>query len=180
MKRIILTSLALAFLLIFLPHHLMAADMKVGYVDFKQAFEESLAGVQAKLDFSEKAKVYQQELDGKRKEVDAFTNEYEGQKLLLSEDARKNKEKEIREKYKEFQTMYKENQEKLREYDEKTTKKILAEMHEVVGKLGTQEGYSLILEKTESMILYAPESMNITQKLIDMYNASYLEKKKGQ
>ena len=50
--------------------------------------------------------------------------------------------------------------------DADLTRKILEELLQVAQNLGKSEGYTMILEKTESSIVYADESIDITDKVI--------------
>ncbi len=178
MKRLSVILVIIFSLCIVYTGPVFAADLKVGFVDLKKAFEESLAGKQAKLEFADKAKVYQEELDKRKQKLEATRQEYEGQKIMLSEDARKNKERELRDQFRELQDLFKDNQESLRALDEQITKGILEEISKLVEKYSKDNGYDLVLEKTESAILFAQDSMEITAKIIELFNARHLKNKK--
>ena len=51
------------------------------------------------------------------------------------------------------------------------TAKILKEVEKVIEELGKKEGYTLILEKQRSFILYAPEEIDLTEKVIKALDA---------
>jgi outer membrane protein len=50
------------------------------------------------------------------------------------------------------------------------TQKVLKEVEEVVRSLGEREKYSLILEKSQAGILYATPTIDITSKVITLFN----------
>ena len=59
------------------------------------------------------------------------------------------------------------------------TQGILTRMGMILAKLGRERSYSVILEKTESRILWAPQSLDLTNELIARYNAGEGKKGKG-
>ncbi len=176
MKRVTVIVSMIALLTVAFAMSATAEDLKIVYVDLKQAFEESLAGKSAKQKFNNEMQRKQSVLDQKKKALEGAQRDFESQKMMLSEEARKEKERELMEKLQELKYLYKDNQEELRSFDEKTTKGILSNLQEIVTQIAEKEGYTMVLEKTESAILFAPDSMDITEKVIKQYNTDYLKK----
>ena len=56
---------------------------------------------------------------------------------------------------------------KVNEYSESIAKDLLKAAEEI----GKEEGYSLILEKRAGGIVYAPSSVDLTDKLIKLYDS---------
>jgi outer membrane protein len=168
MKR--LTGLMLAALMLFAAPA-MAAEMKIGYVDLQKALNLSEAGKAAKEKIAKKVKEYEGTVDGRQKEIRKLKDDLEKQALLLSDEARAAKERDYQQKLKEFQRFTKDIQEELQQQDADFTKQILGELLGVLKEIGEKEGYSLILEQSESSLLYADEKMDLTERLIKAYDA---------
>ncbi len=43
-------------------------------------------------------------------------------------------------------------------------------MGKLIEQIGKEKGYDLILEKTESSVLYAKDGMDVTSELVKRYN----------
>jgi len=56
------------------------------------------------------------------------------------------------------------------------TQRVLKEVEEVVRALGEKEKYSLILEKSQAGILYATPAIDITGKVITLFNEAAKKK----
>lgn len=167
MKRIV--GALLTLVLVAAPA--LAADTKIGYVDLQKALNTSEAGKAAKERISKKVKEYEGTIDTRQKEIKKLKEELEKQAMLLSEDARGAKERDYQQKVKEFQRFTKDIQEELQQKDNEYTKQILEELFKVIKDVGEKEGYTMILEQSESSILYADEKVNLTDKVIKAFDA---------
>lgn len=167
MKRIV--GVLLTILLFAAPA--LAVENKIGYVDLQKALNTSEAGKAAKERISKKVKEYEGTIDTRQKEIKKLKEELEKQAMLLSEDARGAKERDYQQKVKEFQRFTKDIQEELQQKDNDFTKQILEELFKVIKEVGEKEGYTLILEQSESSILYADEKVNLTDKVIKAFDA---------
>jgi len=167
-KLVLLVALFMTFSLV--PAH--AAEMKVGYVDLQKALNVSDAGKAAKEQIAKKVKEYEGQVDSRKQELQKSKEDLEKQALLLSDDARAAKERDYQQRLKDFQRFTKDIQEELQMRDADFTRKILEEIIKIVGKLGKDEKYTVILEKNESSLIYADASIDLTDRIIDLYNAS--------
>ncbi len=170
MKRFFGLAVAAAFLV---AAPAFGADAKLGYVDLQKALNLSQAGKEAKEKIAGKVKEYEGTVDSRQKEIKKLKEELEKQAVLLSEDARAAKERDYQQKLKEFQRFTKDIQEELQQKDADFTRQILEKLFVVLKDLGKKEGFSMILEKTESSVLYADDSVDLTDKLIKAYDAQY-------
>ena len=147
-----------------------AAEMKIGIVDYQKALEQSAEGKKAKAAFSKKVEKAQEELKVRQEELDKLKAEMERQGGILSDEARAEKEKTYQYKLRDFQRLYKDSQEELQREDAELSDKILKGLQAVVEKLGKQEDYSLILEKSHGGVLFCAPAVDITDKVIKMYD----------
>ena len=54
---------------------------------------------------------------------------------------------------------------------------ILNAMKNIVGEIGRKEGYAMILEKSQDVVLYSPGDADLTVRVIREYNALPQSKK---
>jgi outer membrane protein len=169
MKRLMLLAVVL-FTLVAVPVAIAADSMKLGYVDLQKALNLSAAGKAAKDKMKAKFKNYETDVQKKQEELKKLKEDLEKQAMLLSAEARAVKERDYQQKVKDYQRLTKDIQEELQQTDAEFTRKILEEIFKVVQQIGKQEGYSIILEKTESSILYANEGIDMTDRVIQAFD----------
>ncbi|PLY08305.1 MAG: hypothetical protein C0624_03025 [Desulfuromonas sp.] len=165
MKKLILLIAALLF--VATP----ALAQKIGFVDLQKALNMSTAGQKAKDEISAKFKGYQDEINKRQDELKKLKEDLEKQAILLSEDARAQKERDFQRKVKDFQRFAKDVEEELQQKDAYHTRQILEELGGIIADLGKKGGYTMILEKTESSVLYGDASVDLTDQVIEVLNA---------
>lgn len=148
----------------------MAQDQKIGYVDLQKALNLSAAGKEAKEKIKAKVQDYDADVQLRQEELKKLKEDLEKQAMLLSEEARNAKERNYQKKVKEYQRFTKDIQETLQQTDADFTRKILENLLKVVRDVGKSEGYALILERTESSLVYADESIDITDEVIRTFD----------
>ncbi len=147
-----------------------AQDQKIGYVDLQKALNLSASGKAAKEKIKAKVQGYDAEVQQRQEELKKLKEDLEKQAMLLSEEARNNKERSYQQKVKDYQRFTKDIQETLQQTDADLTRKILESLLKVVQDVGKSEGYAIILEKTESSLVYADESIDITNEVIKVFD----------
>ena len=92
--------------------------------------------------------------------------------MLLSDDARLEKQSSYQLGLKDFKRLYEDAQEELRREDAKLSEKILKDLQAVIEEFGEKEKFDLILEKTQSAVMYRNSKYDITSKIILLYDDS--------
>jgi len=156
-----------------------AADMqKIGYVDLRVALNESETGKKAKGELEAIVKSKQSSIEEKGKSIEKLKGELEKQGSVLSAEARKAKEEEIERQTRDWQRLLQDSQNEIKKKEEKLTGTILRELRGIIVRIGEEEGYSLILENYEGLILFASKDMDITAKVVKRYNEMQSKQKK--
>lgn len=148
-----------------------AQTVKIGYVDLQKALNLSSAGKSAKDQIAAKVKEYEGQVAKRQDELKKMKDELEKQAVLLSDEARGRKEREYQQKLKDFQRFTKDIQDELQQKDADFTRRILEELLQVIKEFGDREAYTVILEKSESSLLYAADHTDLTDRIIEAYNA---------
>lgn len=170
--RLMLGGLLVALALI-VPASASAQDLKVGYVDLQQALNEVDEGKKAKAKLKKDFEKKQTKLNQMQTELKELKSSLESGGMMLSEDAKRQKVMEFQKKMYELQQTYMALQGELAQAEAKATKKIFDKMGDIIDEIAKEKGYDLVLERTESAVLYAKDDMNLTRELIKRYNAKY-------
>jgi outer membrane protein len=149
----------------------LAADLKLAYVDIQKAVNECNLGKEAKKNIVKEAEKLHRQLTDKQKELQTMKESYDKQALMLTPDARATKEKEIQNKYREFQRWQEDAQNDLNQKRTDAERSLYVGLQKVIQKLGADEGYTFILERNESIVLYASKAIDITDRLIKIFDA---------
>jgi outer membrane protein len=149
-----------------------AVELKVGVVDLQKAMELSEEGQKAKAAFQKKVEQVQKDLKAKQDELGLLKEEIDRQNLLLSDSARVEKQSSYQLGLKDFKRQYEDAQEELRLEDAKLSEKIIKDLQAIIEDFGKKEGYDLILEKTQSAVMYRDSKFDITSRIILLYDES--------
>jgi outer membrane protein len=146
-----------------------AAEGKIGVVDFQKVLATSNAGKAAKEQITKEGKKMEDDLKGRVDEIEELRKKFEKESPVMSKEARDEKQRDIRIKAGDIQSLQKKYADEFKTFEGKLIKQIQKEVFEIVENIGKKDGYTMIIEK--GAVLYVPESADITDKLIQEYNA---------
>lgn len=149
-----------------------AADLKVAVVDMQRALNESDAGKHAKDQVKAKFEKAQDSLKRQRDELDKARDDFDKKALVLKEDQRRDLEKEFEVKSLDFKRKYEDFQRDLKRTDSELTSGIVEQLYGVVGEIGQEKGYTMVLESSSGALLYSDKSVDITDEVIKRHNAN--------
>ena len=148
-----------------------AADLKMAYVDIQRAVNECNAGKDAKKVITKEVEKFQRLIAEKQKELQTMKESSEKQAPMLTPDARANQEKEYQNKLREFQRWGEDSQNEINQKRMEMERNISIGFQKVIQKVGADEGYTLILEKNENIVLYVSKAIDITDRVIKAFDA---------
>lgn len=148
-----------------------AQALKIGLVDFQQALNDVEEGKRAKAALKAQFDAKQKALADKQNGLKALKDQLETQRAALSADAMKQKEAEYRDKFLDLQKTLAEYRNEMATKEAEMTQTIVAKMRGTVNQIGAKEGFNLIFETSTDAVLYAPQAVNITQKVVQAYNS---------
>jgi outer membrane protein len=149
----------------------LAAEIKVGCVDIQRALNESNAGKEAKKTIGKEMEKLQHLVAEKQKELQTMKETFEKQAPMLSQDARATKEKEFQNKVRDYQRWMEDSQKEIQQKGAEMEKRILMDLQKVIQKIGTDDGYTFILEKNEVIVLFANKGIDVTDRVMKAYDA---------
>ncbi len=164
---------ALALCVFVAPSSAFAQAPKIGYVDLQRALNEVAEGKKAKKKLKADFKKKQETLNSKQDDLKAMQKDLEQNGMMLSDEAKRAKAMEFQKKMYDLQQTYGKLQGELAQAEAKATKKIFDKMGAIINDIAKERGYDLVLERTESAILFAKGDMDLTDELIKRYNAAH-------
>jgi outer membrane protein len=175
MKSIIATGVAIAVAVCVAAAPGFAADVaKIGVVDIQKILLTSAAGKNAKAEISKKAREMESTLNEKKVEIEKLQETLERESLVMSKEKRDEKEREIRIKVNDIKVLKNKFEKDLKIIENRVVQQIQKEFESMAQEIGRKEGYLLII--TNQTVIYAPNTIDITDELIQKYDAAYAEK----
>jgi outer membrane protein len=154
----------------FLPALAFGQDrVKIGFIDVQRAISESVAGKRARDRFQAQVKKAEADLLKEKNELERLKGELDKKGPLLKDDERRNLEGDLQRRYVNYQRSMNDQQQELRQKESAMTSDILKELEKIVNEVGKAEKFTLILER--SQILYSDQGIDITNKVIEVYNS---------
>lgn len=148
--------------------------IKLGFIDLQRAISESQEGKKARQKFQSTVKRIEADLLKEKAEAERLKADLEKKGPLLKAEERRNLEMEVQKKVRDYQRSMRDSQEELRQREGEITSEILKDLEKIVSELGKAEKFTLILERTQ--VLYSDKAIDITDKVIDLYNNRTLGK----
>jgi len=146
-----------------------AADVaKIGVIDFQKVLTESEAGKAVQGKIQEKGREMEKSLTALGQEIEALSEQMTREAMVIDKGKREEKQREIEIKKYDFQSLQKKFQTEFREIEAAEVEKLQKEIFALAEKIGKNEGYLLIIEKTAA--IYYPTSIDMTAGLIEEYN----------
>jgi len=143
--------------------------VKIGFIDIQRAISESQAGKRAKQNFQVEVKKAENDLLKAKQELERLKSDLDKKGPLLKEEERRNLEADLQRRYVSYQRSMQDQQQSLRQKEGQMTSDILKDLEKIVDEVGKTEKFTLILER--SQILYSDQGIDITNKVIEVYNS---------
>lgn len=143
--------------------------VKIGFIDIQRAISESQSGKRAKERFQAQVKKAEGELLKEKQELERLKSDLDKKGPLLKEEERRNLESDLQRRYVNYQRSMQDQQQELRHKEGELTADILKELEKIVNEVGKSEKFTLILERNQ--ILYSDQGIDITNKVIEVYNS---------
>ena len=167
MKKVFLLLVCVGLLL---PSSFVYAQTtKIGTIDLQRVLRESKRAIQEREVVQKRADELTKEISKKQEELQALKESLEKKAPMLSEQARRDQEKEYQQKARELDWLVKDSREEMKKKEQETLAKILKSINTVVNKLGEEGNYTLIVEA--SVVAYGPEGLDITDQVIKAFDA---------
>lgn len=143
--------------------------VKIGFIDVQRAISESQAGKRARERFQAQVKKAEGDLLREKQEIERLRADLDKKAQLMKEEERRSAEADFQKRYVSYQRSMADYQQDLRQKDGQLTSDILKQLEKIVNEVGKAEKFTLILER--SQILYSDQGIDITNKVIEVFNS---------
>jgi outer membrane protein len=153
-----------------------AASTRIGYVDVQRVIVRSVAGVAAREQLEREKVTMQKDVDNRRVEVDKLRDEMEKKGLVLSAEARREKEETLQRKVRDLRRLAEDLEKELQKKEQAATQKILQELTGIIEKMGKERGFLLIVERRSGGVIYGDPEADVTDEVIKLYDQEKAKK----
>lgn len=157
-----------------------AEDLKIVYIDSQKVITESLVGKEAfgKL----KALSDQKEADLKKREakIKGLSDQIQAKSATMSASAKEDLQKQYEKEVKEYNRTYKDAQDELRNEEMKILKPWTKDLEEIIKNYGQKNKIDLILDRTNPVVIYGSDKIDVTKAILEIFNKNYQEKQSKQ
>jgi outer membrane protein len=146
------------------------APVKIGYVDMQKAIQATDTGKKAKKDLEKEFNDKKKELGEKEKDLKKLSEDLEKKSMVLSDEVKQKKQMEFQEEMLKYRELVGKSQQAIQERERTLTQPILEKLRAIISDIGSKEGYTVILEKAENSVLWAPKTIDLTDRIVTSYD----------
>jgi len=166
----------IAFMLLFTASAL-AAGPKIGVVNMQKIITKSEPGQNAMTQLQEKFKGAKEKMDKQKQAIQTLREDLQKQSMVLSQEAKEDKEMDFKRKVRDFQDMYKGYQRKFKMEEQKLSEPVLKLIVDVITTYGKKQAYTTITDAQASGLIYADEKVDLTDTIIVEVNRAWRAQK---
>jgi outer membrane protein len=165
---------ALSLLLVSTAAFKVSADnVKIAYVDLRRALNETTEGKAAMSKLTKLKNKLQKKIENEEKKIMEMKETLEKQQSILNKDAMQKKVEEYYRSVNELQQSYMRFQKELTTKEAELTQDILMKMQAILAQIGKAEGYTMIYDMSSGAVVWGPAHLDLTDRLIQKYNAQH-------
>src|SRR5574337_863652 len=155
-----------------------AADpsTRLGFVDLQLVITQSKEGQAAMNTVKAEAAEKQQEISAKEAEIKHMDADFQKQASALSETAKKDREEEIRRKLRDLKRITEDVNRDLAKRESELVNDLLKDLAALIRDYGKEKGYTLIVEKGQSGVIYGNDAADLTKEILERYNTGRTKK----
>ena len=146
------------------------ADVKIGYVDSNEIMNNFDEVRQVQADLEKEQRRLESEFNELVYSLDSLKQDFDRQRLLMSDTRRNEEENEILNKEKSVQKFQLDKfgpEGEIYKTQNQLLKPVLAKIDVAIQKVGSERGYDFILDAMSGALLYALDSHNLTEDVMD-------------
>jgi outer membrane protein len=167
------TLVRVMVLIVFATAGCVLAEMKIGYINSQQIFENYQGTKEAQEKFNKEVAKWEQEASDRQKEIKDLKEQLDKQSLLLSSERKKDMEERLQTKAAEYQKFVEQklgqNGEAISK-NEELTKPIVDKINKILEKIAQDENYDYIFDARSGGVVFAKKTYNLTERVIGLLN----------
>jgi outer membrane protein len=175
--RICKVVLAVFFILTFTTQVWAAEVVKLGFFDKQAIVDRSEMGKEGLATIKAEMKPVYEKLEATRQEIKELKEEFKKKEPIWSDEVKKAKYLEIVSMEKNLEQDVEQANRSLSKRERELLTPLQRKVLDIVAKIGKEEGYTMIFEIPGAGIWYAPDSLNLTDQIIQELNAASASEK---
>jgi len=145
--------------------------VKIGVVDIDQAISSTEEGKAAREEFARKQRDAEAEVQPMYERYKELEDELKAKKFVLSDEALFQKQLDLAEMRNQIQNKMKELEGQLKVDQKRLEGPLTAKLIGIIEDIGKSRGFTMILRRGTPGVLYTREALDITDLVIEKYNA---------
>jgi outer membrane protein len=150
-----------------------AADVRIAIIDFQRILDTSKAGKAAQETINQEGRQMEAELKAKGEAIEQMKEQLQKDALVMNKETREEKEREFRIQVNDFRESQQEFAQKARQLQIRAMSKIRNEVDTLAKAFAEEKGVTLMIEKQEAGVIYAPAQIDVTDEIIRRYDAQF-------
>ncbi len=147
-----------------------AESLRIAVVDQQRALNSSREGRAAEKILKSLAEKKRTQLEPVKRELERQGEEFQSQKYVLSRSALEERKLDLLKQERDLERSMREAQDDLEIEGRKLMQPLLKKIDQALQELGKDKDFTVILEKSDAAVLYAEESIDITDLVIQKLN----------
>ncbi|BCB97458.1 OmpH outer membrane protein [Dissulfurispira thermophila] len=170
MRRSLFVLSAVCFLLLFTIFDLFAENLKIGVFDIQQIMRDSKTINVYRKQMLQEVDAKKKILSEKQQAVRQVEERLKKESMTLPPEERKNLEERLANEIKELRRLNEDIEIELRKKDAELLKKAFTDIQAIIKTIAEKDGYTIIFEKNAAGIVHVKGSVDITQKIMKLYD----------
>lgn len=143
----------------------------IGYVNLQAVLVNSKVGKRNKMELDKLIAQKKSSLSAAEEKLKAMQEAYKKDQLLMTDDQKKAKEKEYQEKVRAYQQMVDTANQAVNSKGNEFAESSLAQIKPIVARIAKEMKIGIVFDANDLSVLYAEKGMDLTQKVIEQYDA---------
>ena len=157
-----------------------AEVIKLGFFDKQALVDRSEMGKEGLEKLKAQMLPIREKLNVARQEIEELEAEFKKKELVWSDDVKKTKLQEIRAKRAMLRQGVDQANRLLTEKERELLMPLQKKVVEIVARIGKEDGYAMIFELGNGGIWYAPNSLNLTERIVQELDEFHAREKATQ
>jgi outer membrane protein len=170
MRNAMLRSLLLTLGFLFWAAAAQAQETKIAVVDLDQAINSTDQGKKAREEIQQKQKQAEAQLKPLYEKGKALAEEIQNKRFALSEEALRQKQLDLAEIQSDLRAKGAELEGQFKVDYERIVGPLRQKLLSIVTEVGKEQGYSMVMERGTPGLIYAKESLDITDQVVQRFN----------
>ncbi len=170
--RVTHLALPLLFALGFASAAQAQAVVKIGYIDSQAILNQDPAARQAQTQFESDMTRYRSEVQQMGEEIQRLISQYEQQQAMLSEEAKANRQEEIRLKQSSYQQRINELEQQAGVRQAELVEPVMQRINAIIEQMRAEGSYSMIFDVAAAGVIAADPALDLTAEVVRRLQAA--------